>query len=120
MLRPNGDFNGKTLAGPFSRRHRHQTVAVLERSVKRTASGTRPTSPHTDGDTRPSRNQAAEPKLPHERDESSNSQQQATPDARIEQAASDVDKGLVDTGLAPVTEELAQEHFPHEGKRSPD
>ena len=55
-----------------------------------------------------------EPRLPHERDESSDSQAVENDDARkvMRQAASDVDRGLVDTDRGAVTERLAREHFP--------
>lgn len=70
-----------------------------------------PSDPAKDGQTRPSRHQQSEPRLPHERDESSDSQQ-PNHDERAEQAARDIDKGLVDTGRAPVVEKIAREHFP--------
>ncbi len=63
------------------------------------------------GETRASRNQRSEPRLPHERDESSDSQQ-SSGDPRVEQAARDIDNGLLDTGRAPVVDELARKHFP--------
>lgn len=71
------------------------------------------------GDTRASRHHSPEPQLPHERDESSNSQEQPTTDARVEHAASDVKRGLVDTGREPVTDELAREHFPSKPNAEP-
>ncbi|MEO7939827.1 MAG: hypothetical protein ABIR55_14470 [Burkholderiaceae bacterium] len=67
--------------------------------------------PQDDDQARPSRHQQREPRLPHERDESSDSQEH-NHDERGEQAARDVSKGLQDTGRAPVVEELARRHFP--------
>jgi len=63
------------------------------------------------GQTLPSRNQQAEPRLPHERDESSDSHP-GTPDERIAQAARDLADGQMDTGLSPVVSELARKEFP--------
>ena len=81
------------------------------------SNSTLPSSPNheKDGLTRPSRHQQSEPRLPHERDESSDSQQ-PNHDERAKQAARDIDKGLVDTGRAPVVEKLASEHFPPKEK----
>lgn len=64
--------------------------------------------------TTPSRANRREPRLPHERDESSDD-----PNAPINldaqavgrQAASDVARGLVDTDRGPVLERLSREHF---------
>lgn len=61
--------------------------------------------------TLPSRHHEPEPRLPHERDQSSDSQEQST-DNRGEQAAKDLKAGLQDTGRGPVVEEIARKHFP--------
>lgn len=63
------------------------------------------------GETRIQRNQRSEPRLPHERDESSSSQG-GTNDPRIEQASRDIKNGQMDTGRSPVVDELARKHFP--------
>ena len=59
-----------------------------------------PASPPGPGDTSQSRNTQTDPKLPHERDESS-SHQGSEPRARIEQARQDVESGKVDTSKKP-------------------
>ncbi len=63
------------------------------------------------GQTVPSRNQQPEPRLPHERDESSDSHP-GTSDERVEQAARDLADGQQDTGRSPVVTELARKEFP--------
>jgi hypothetical protein len=63
------------------------------------------------GQTLPSRHQQAEPRLPHERDESSDSHP-GTQDERIKQAARDLANGLQDTDRSPVTTKLARQEFP--------
>jgi len=74
-----------------------------------------PKRPETEaGNTRVMRNHESEPRLPHERDESSDGQTGA-PDERVEQAARDIEAGLKDTGRAPVMEKIAREHFPSSG-----
>ena len=67
------------------------------------------------GETRTMRHQASEPRLPHERDESSDSQAGAV-DKRMAQAARDVEAGMKDTGLGPVVAKIKAEHFPATGK----
>lgn len=71
-------------------------------------------SPRRDADesglTLPSRLGHDEPRLPHERDESSDSHP-GTDDERVEQAARDLANGLQDTGRAPVVTELARRAF---------
>lgn len=66
------------------------------------------------GQTLPRRHQQAAPRLPHERDESSDSHP-GTKDKRIEQAARDLEDGQQDTGRAPVVTQLARTHFPDQG-----
>lgn len=63
--------------------------------------------------TTPSRAQHVEPRLPHERDESSEPGAPINEDAKRvgKQAARDVARGLVDTGLGPVLQKLSAEHF---------
>lgn len=63
------------------------------------------------GQTRPSRHGRAEPRLPHEHDESSDSHP-GTPDKRVEQAARDLTDGQQDTGRSPVVTEIARKEFP--------
>lgn len=71
--------------------------------------------------TTPSRGNQREPKLPHERDQSSEPQAPVNEDARKvgEQAARDVERGLVDTDRGPVVERLNAEHFSPAAKRAP-
>lgn len=59
----------------------------------------------------PSRHGVPEPRLPHERDESSDSQT-GVRDERVVQAARDLAEGQQDTGRAPVVTELARKEFP--------
>ncbi len=63
------------------------------------------------GQTLPSRHDQPEPRLPHERDESSDSHP-GTQDERIKQAARDLANGLQDTDRSPVTTKLARQEFP--------
>ena len=68
------------------------------------------------GLTLPSRDQHAEPRLPHERDESSDSHP-GTEDERVKQAARDLADGLQDTDRSPVVTKLARQEFPsHSGE----
>lgn len=62
------------------------------------------------GETLPRRNERAEPRLPHERDESSSSHG-GTDDPRVKQASRDLKEGQLDTGRSPVVDELARKHF---------
>jgi hypothetical protein len=70
--------------------------------------------------TTPSRANRREPRLPHERDQSSEPQAPVNEDARKvgEQAARDLDRGLVDTDRGPVLERLNAEHFTPAAKRA--
>jgi hypothetical protein len=54
------------------------------------------------------RERTREPRLPHDRDESADSQQQAVPDAMARKAHEDVKAGRVDTDRGPVLEELGR------------
>jgi hypothetical protein len=71
------------------------------------------------GLTLPSRHQHAEPRLPHERDESSDSHP-GTQDERIKQAARDLANGLQDTDRSPVTTKLARQEFPSSADQKQD
>lgn len=62
------------------------------------------------GQTLPRRHGEPEPRLPHERDESSDSHP-GTRDKRVEQAAIDLANGQQDTGRSPVVTELAGKEF---------
>lgn len=70
--------------------------------------------------TTPSRGKRRGPRLPHERDQSSQPQAPVNEDARKvgEQAARDLDRGLVDTDRGPVVERLNAEHFTPAAKRA--
>lgn len=70
-------------------------------------------SPVDQGETIPVRGEKREPKLPHERDESADSQASEQPSqAEVgEQAYEDIDRGLVDTGRAPVTNRVYKERL---------
>ena len=70
-----------------------------------------PTSPDKDGDdgkTSAQQNHGSAPSLPHERDQSSDSQQtpdgKPTPDGK--QALKDIESGQVDTDRGPVTDKV--------------
>jgi hypothetical protein len=67
------------------------------------------------GQTLPSRNEQPEPRLPHERDESSDSHP-GTEDERIKQAARDLANGQQDTGRSPVVTKLARQEFPSQSE----
>jgi hypothetical protein len=54
------------------------------------------------------RAQAREPRLPHERDESTDSQHTGQPRDLIRQAASDLKAGRADTDRAPVADSTYQ------------
>ncbi len=59
------------------------------------------------GDTLPRVTGKSAPRLPHERDESADSQNQnSEPRPEIAQAHADLERGLVDTDRAPVTDEV--------------
>jgi len=69
-----------------------------------------------EGLTLPSRHGHSEPRLPHERDESSDSHP-GTEDERIKQAARDLVNGQQDTGRTPVVTELARREFPSDKEK---
>jgi hypothetical protein len=70
--------------------------------------------------TTPSRAHQREPRLPHERDQSSEPQAPVIEETRKvgEQAARDVERGLVDTDRGPVLEKLNAKHFTPAAKRA--
>lgn len=68
----------------------------------RRRSGARPAG-NPQGETRASVDQENLPRLPHERDESADSQGGA-PRADMQQASKDLKRGLVDTDRGPVTD----------------
>jgi hypothetical protein len=70
--------------------------------------------------TTPSRGHQREPRLPHERDQSSEPQAPVIEETRKvgEQAARDVERGLVDTDRGPVLDKLNEEHFTPAAKRA--
>ncbi len=70
--------------------------------------------------TTPSRARQREPRLPHERDQSSEPQAPVIEETRKvgEQAARDVERGLVDTDRGPVLDKLNAEHFTPAAKRT--
>ena len=71
------------------------------------------------GQTLPSRHDQREPRLPHERDESSDSHP-GTQDERVKQAARDLANGLQDTDRSPVTTKLARQEFPSSSDKKQD
>jgi len=77
-------------------------------TVKTSAYSTGATPSKDDGQTKPVRDGESAPKLPHERDESADSQQaHAASATRVgEQALSDIESGQVDTDKGPVTERV--------------
>lgn len=71
----------------------------------RRRSGSKPAG-NNQGETRASVEQdQALPRLPHEHDESADSQA-SPPRPEIQQAAKDLNRGLVDTGRMPVTDAI--------------
>jgi hypothetical protein len=64
------------------------------------------------------REQTPEPRLPHESDESADSQRQSVPDSLGRKAFDDVEAGRVDTDRGPVLEELGR-RLPSQGQPAP-
>ncbi|RZL00535.1 MAG: hypothetical protein EOP36_15255 [Rubrivivax sp.] len=58
------------------------------------------------GDTLPRVKGKSSPRLPHEHDESADSQHTEEPRPEIQQAHADLERGLVDTDRSPVTDEV--------------
>lgn len=73
----------------------------------------------TTGETLPQRRNQPIPKLPHEHDESSGDHP-GTDDPRIDQAARDISRGLVDTGRKPVVQALEEKHFASSAGEKPN
>jgi len=71
------------------------------------------------GQTRPQVGGASSPRLPHEHDESADSQR-SEPRADMKQAHADVERGLVDTDRGPVTDELYEHRVRTPGEATPD
>ena len=65
-------------------------------------------TPHATGRTTPQVDGSPSPRLPHEHDESSDSQT-SQPRAVIQQAHKDLERGLVDTDRGPVMDKLYEE-----------
>ena len=65
--------------------------------------------PHDSGQTTPQAADGRAPRLPHERDESSDSQQ-TMPQPVMQQAAEDLQRGLQDTDRGPVMDEVYEHH----------
>ncbi len=80
----------------------------MKKTLASPASSASPDAPatpaHRDGQTTPEKDAGRAPKQPHERDESSESQQRE-PDPVMHQARSDVERGLADTSKGEATEE---------------
>ncbi|HEX6720368.1 MAG TPA: hypothetical protein VF107_02300 [Burkholderiaceae bacterium] len=64
------------------------------------------------------REHTREPRLPHESDESADSQNKSAPDALGRKAFEDVEAGRVDTDRGPVLEELGR-RLPTQGEPAP-
>jgi hypothetical protein len=71
-----------------------------------------------EADVRVVREIAREPRLPHERDESADSQRKSAPDTLGRKALDDVNAGRVDTDRGPVLEELGR-RLPSQGQPAP-
>ncbi|MEP7058702.1 MAG: hypothetical protein ABI809_13120 [Caldimonas sp.] len=75
---------------------------------------------HKPGQTTPQRHDAEPaPKLPHERDESSASQQGAPRDV-MRQAGADIERGLVDTSRGEVADGIYAREFRSEPQGAPE
>ena len=72
---------------------------------------------HDSGQTTPQKNGKESPKLPHERDESSDSQT-SEPRKVIRQAHDDLARGLVDTDRGPLLDELYKKQVRPPGRAS--
>jgi hypothetical protein len=64
------------------------------------------------------REHTREPRLPHESDESADSQRKSAPDSLGRKAFEDVQAGRVDTDRGPVLEELGR-RLPSQGEPAP-
>lgn len=65
-------------------------------------------TPHDTGHTTPQKDGKLSPRLPHERDESSDSQNSKPQDVMV-QAHKDLKRGLVDTDRGPLMDKLYEE-----------
>ena len=73
---------------------------------------------HRDGQTTPAKDAARSPKQPHERDESSESQQRP-PDERMQQAHDDVAGGRTDTSRGEATDRTYARNLRSEPQGAP-
>ncbi|MBL8303575.1 MAG: hypothetical protein JNM26_12480 [Ideonella sp.] len=73
-------------------------------------------TPHESGHTTPGEGGEPSPRLPHERDESSDSQRSPEPDDMMEQAHADLRRGLVDTDRGPVLDRVYEDEVRPEGE----
>jgi len=76
-------------------------------------------APPGGGQTRPQVGGASSPRLPHEHDESADSQS-SEPRADMIQAHADVERGLVDTDRGPVIDEVYEHQVRPPGEATPD
>ena len=67
---------------------------------------TTPKNSPPQGDTLPRVKGKSSPRLPHEHDESADSQHTEEPRPEMKQAHADLERGLVDTDRSPVTDEV--------------
>ena len=74
------------------------------------------TTPHRSGAKPPRGGDGPSPRLPHEHDESPDSQQGTDPDGLMQQAHRDVRRGLVDTDRGPVMDRVYEDEVrPQDG-----
>ena len=77
-------------------------------------------TPHNSGKTTPqTSDKEVSPRLPHERDESSDSQT-SEPSEVMRQAKKDIDRGLVDTDRGPVMDKVYEEKVRPDGGATPN
>ncbi len=74
---------------------------------------------HTDSHTKPQQEGGSAPRLPHERDESSDSHA-SEPREVMKQAQRDVERGLVDTDRGPVMDKLYEDKVRPAGGKTRD
>ena len=77
-----------------------------------------PAPPHRDGQTTPQKDERRVDRAPHERDESSASQQGAPTDV-MQQAHDDVERGLVDTSRGEATDATYRRELRPEPPKAP-
>ena len=75
-------------------------------------------APHRDGQTTPAQDAAPAPKQPHERDESSESQQRP-PDERMRQAHDDLADGRADTSRGEASDATYARNLRSQPQRAP-